>query len=59
VFRNNSNARLEARHSSVKHGTGAAAKYAKPPDMGPVLQKPRRNPMTGKIEEDDSTPANN
>ena len=48
VFGRHSNARLEARHFAL----GASAKsYLTKPDQGPVLQKPRRNPVTGKIEE--------
>jgi pSer/pThr/pTyr-binding forkhead associated (FHA) protein len=48
VFGRRSNARLEARHFAL----GAGAKpFAKQVDHGPVLQKPRRNPATGKIEE--------
>ena len=48
VFGRHSNARLEARHFAL--GTGAKS-FARQVDHGPVLQKPRRNPATGKIEE--------
>ena len=48
VFGRHSNARLEARHFAL--GTGAKA-FVRQLDHGPALQKPRRNPATGKIEE--------
>jgi len=54
VFGRHSNARLEARHFAL----GAKAKsFAKKLDQGPALQKPRRNPVTGKIEERQSKQA--
>lgn len=52
VFGDRSNARLEARHFALDHGHSLVKPFASLPDQGPVLQKPRRNPLTGKIEED-------
>jgi len=52
VFGNRSNARLEAKHFALDHGHGRAKSFASQPGHGPVLQKPRRNPSTGKIEEE-------
>ena len=48
VFGRHSSARLEARHFAL--GAGAKS-FIRQLDHGPVLQKPRRNPATGKIEE--------
>jgi pSer/pThr/pTyr-binding forkhead associated (FHA) protein len=52
VFGQRSNARLEARHFPLRHGNKTARAVTGKPDHGPVLHKPRRNPSTGKIEED-------
>ena len=52
VFGNESNARLEARHFAPRHVSSGTKLFVKHHDHGPVLQKPRRNPKTGKIEED-------
>ncbi len=52
VFGQRSNARLEARHFPARHGIKASQAFTGKPDHGPVLHKPRRNPATGKIEED-------
>ncbi len=49
VFGNRSNARLEAKPFAVRHGHGRAITPL--PDHEPVLQRPRRNPLTGKIED--------
>jgi pSer/pThr/pTyr-binding forkhead associated (FHA) protein len=46
--------RLEARRFPVRHGKTAARPSAAQADYGPVLNKPRRNPVTGKIEEERS-----
>ena len=54
VFGSRSNARLEARHFQLKNGNEGARSFADLRDSGPLLQKPRRNPVTGKIEEDGS-----
>ena len=52
VFGNHSNARLEARHFPPVHGNKGARSFADLQDPGPTLRKPRRNPLTGNIEED-------
>jgi len=55
VFGENSIARLEKKHvilDRMKTTTGQFHHHAEP---GSILQKPRRNPVTGKIEEDRST----
>lgn len=52
AFSNSSNIRLEAINyppAQVNRGLGA---FADQLETGPLLQKPRRNPLTGKIEED-------
>ena len=54
VFGNHSNARLEARHFPPVHGNKGARSFADLQDSGPALRKPRRNPLTGNIEEDRS-----
>jgi len=54
AFGNHSNARLEARHYPPLHGNKGARSFADLKDPGPLLRKPRRNPLTGKIEEDRS-----
>lgn len=52
AFGNASNVRLEARHYPPVQGNRGARSFADKPETGPMLQKPRRNPLTGKIEED-------
>lgn len=52
VFGNRSNARLEARHFQLKNGNEGARSFSDLHNSGPQLHKPRRNPVTGKIEED-------
>jgi len=52
VFGNESNARLEARHFAPAQVNSDTKAFVKHHDHGPALQKPRRNPKTGKIEED-------
>ena len=52
VFGSESNARLEAKHFAPRHVSTSTKLFVKHHDHGPVLQKPRRNPKTGKIEED-------
>ena len=52
VFGKYSNARLEAKHFALSHEKTRAGVFVKQSDHGAVLQKPRRNPSTGKIEED-------
>lgn len=52
VFGDDSNARLEAKHFSPGHVRSGTRLFVKHHDHGPVMQKPRRNPTTGKIEED-------
>jgi pSer/pThr/pTyr-binding forkhead associated (FHA) protein len=49
VFGNRANVRLGDRHFQLRHGTNAVKLFA---DDGPIMQKPKRNPETGKIEED-------
>ena len=52
VFGDDSNARLEAKHFAPGHVRSGTKLFVKHHDHGPVMQKPRRNPKTGKIEED-------
>lgn len=52
VFGPRSNARLEARHFPLRHGKKTSKAFKGKSDHGPALHKPRRNPSTGKIEED-------
>ena len=51
VFGKHATTRLEARHFPVRQGKTVARPMTGKPDQGPSLQKPRRNPATGKIEE--------
>ena len=51
VFGQNTNARLEARHFALMDGNNSARVFAHLPGSSPVLNKPVRNPVTGKIEE--------
>jgi pSer/pThr/pTyr-binding forkhead associated (FHA) protein len=52
VFGSRSNARLEATHFPLRDGDMANRSFADLRDTGSMLRKPRRNPSTGKIEED-------
>ena len=52
VFGNRSNARLEARHFPLRNSHISADLRAGLKDPGSMLQKPRRNPATGKIEDE-------
>jgi pSer/pThr/pTyr-binding forkhead associated (FHA) protein len=56
VFGKRANTRLEARRFHVRVGKTVATPARGQADHGPALAKPRRNPVTGKIEED--RPAN-
>ncbi len=51
VFGDRSNARLEAKHFPLRQASQAARSVTDMSDPGAGLQKPRRNPLTGKIEE--------
>ena len=55
VFGKNSNARLEKKHIMLGRMNAAAGSMSRHAEPGSVMQKPRRNPVTGKIEEDRST----
>jgi len=48
VFGQHANTRLEARHFALSRGPGS---FARQLDHEPAVLKPRRNPLTGKIEE--------
>jgi len=50
VFGKDANVRLEARHFPFRHGKVTGSTKGKSGD-GPSVHKPRRNPVTGKIEE--------
>jgi len=52
VFGKGAMTRLEARRFPPRHGKAVAKPLAGQSDHGPVLHKPKRNPATGKIEED-------
>ena len=52
VFGQQANIRLESRHFSLKHGGDGVRSYAGQGVHEPLLQKPRRNLATGKLEED-------
>ena len=52
VFGKRNTTRLEARRFHVRHGQAVARPLAGQTDHGASLNKPRRNPATGKIEED-------
>ena len=52
VFGKHAGIRLGAKHFSLRQGTKVTGKLAEPDEGWPSLQKPRRNPLTGKIEED-------
>lgn len=55
VFGKQAKTRLEARRFPPRPGKSVAKSSAGPAEHGPSLHKPRRNPATGKIEEDRST----
>ena len=52
VFGNRSGARLEARHFPLRNSLIGAELRAGLQGSGAMLQKPRRNPATGKIEDE-------
>lgn len=52
VFGKHAQTRLEAQRFRVRHTKKTTRPSVVQPDHGPVLSKPRRNPVTGKIEED-------
>lgn len=52
VFGQQDKLRLESRHFSLKHGGDGVRSYAGKGIHEPLLQKPRRNLATGKLEED-------
>ena len=51
VFGKGANIRLEARRFPIRHGKAITGSSKGQPGNGPSLHKPRRNPVTGKIEE--------
>jgi len=52
VFGSHANTRLAAKRFRVTHARNTVRPSAGQPDRGPVMSRPRRNPVTGKIEED-------
>lgn len=54
VFGGHANTRLEAKRFRVRHAKNTVRPSADQPDRGPAVNKPRRNPLTGKIEENRS-----
>jgi hypothetical protein len=52
VFGEQSNARLETKHFALRQQNSNARLFTQQADHEPLVQKPRRNPATGKIEED-------
>ena len=52
VFGKRAGTRLEAQRFPIRRGKNAVGGAKGQPDHGPSLRKPRRNPATGKIEED-------
>lgn len=54
VFGNRSNARLEMQHFQLNSRNEGARSFSDLHNSGLRLHKPRRNPVTGKIEEDDT-----
>ncbi len=54
IFGKRTNTRLEARHFHLRYGKTTARPSSGNPDHGPLMNKPRRNPLTGKIEDDRS-----
>lgn len=55
VFGDNSNARLEKKQIVLDRMKTAARSFSRDAESGTTLDKPRRNPVTGKIEETRST----
>lgn len=55
AFGENSNAKLEKKRVLLSRMKSAAGSFSHHAESGTVLQKPRRNPVTGKIEENRST----
>ena len=51
VFGKRASIRLEAKRFPIRHGKAAAMPLKEQSDHGSSLHKPRRNPLTGKIEE--------
>ena len=51
VFGKGAKTRLEARRFPIRHGKAITGSSKGHPETGPSLHKPRRNPVTGKIEE--------
>jgi len=52
VFGTRAKIRLGAKHFSLRQGRQGSKSFAGWDEPGPSLQKPRRNPLTGQIEED-------
>jgi len=52
LFRRHTNIKLGARHFSLRQGKKSSSPIAKWDEPGPALRKPKRNPLTGRIEED-------
>ena len=52
IFGKRARTRLEARRFPPRQGKSGSKPLAGQPDHGPLLHKPKRNPATGKIEED-------
>jgi len=57
IFGRHAKTRLEVKRFRVKHAKNSTRPAAGQADHGPALNKPRRNPVTGKIEEDRSPKA--
>jgi predicted component of type VI protein secretion system len=51
VFGEQSNARLETKHFALRQQNSGSRLFSHQADHEPMLQKPRRNPATGKVEE--------
>lgn len=51
VFGSDANARLEAKPVALRHTKNVVQSFARQSGQGPALNRPRRNPTTGKIEE--------
>lgn len=51
VFGSHSNARLESKHFALRNKNSGNRLFSHASDQETSLQKPRRNPLTGKIEE--------
>jgi len=52
VFGKHADVRLGTKHFVLRKGTKGNGTITDRDEVGPVLQKPRRNPLTGKIEEE-------